>query len=111
MGLRTLAPDDPLYRPDYTGDQAGRDAAYHQGVVWPWLIGIFTDALLKLYPKKKVREYIYRTFDELFTAHLERYGLKHVSEIFTPGPPHVAKGCMAQAWSEAEIIRALERLK
>jgi len=111
MGLRTLSPDHPLFRADYSGDQATRDSAYHQGLLWPWLIGIFTDALLKLYPKKEVRDYIYSTFDELLVTHLSRYGLKHVSEIFTPNPPYVAKGCVAQAWSEAEIIRALELLK
>lgn len=111
FGLRTLSPQNPLYRADYSGDQAGRDFAYHQGLVWPWLIGIFTDALLKLSPKKEVRKYVLETFNELLETHLQRYGLNHISEIFTPNPPHVAKGCMAQAWSEAEVIRALEAVK
>ncbi|OGS35436.1 MAG: hypothetical protein A2293_10035 [Elusimicrobia bacterium RIFOXYB2_FULL_49_7] len=110
-GLRTLSPDHADYCADYSGDQNSRDNAYHQGTVWPWLIGIFTDAVLKTGTKKEAKSFVFSAFDDLLSTHLSRYGLNHVSEIFTPSLPYAAKGCMAQAWSEAELIRALERLK
>jgi len=111
FGLRTLSPSDVRYSPEYRGDQTMRDRTYHQGMVWPWLLGILCDALLKVQPKAEVRKYFMETFAPLWTTHLYEYGAFHLSEIFTPNPPHVAKGAMAQAWSCAETIRALESLK
>jgi len=110
-GLRTLSPNHPAYLENYAGSPDMRDRAYHQGTVWPWLIGIFADALLKTSGKEKTKKYINDTFGDLWGRHLQRYGLLHISEIFNPSPPHTAKGCMAQAWSIAEAIRTLEKLK
>ncbi|HRU69266.1 MAG TPA: amylo-alpha-1,6-glucosidase, partial [Bacteroidia bacterium] len=111
-GLRTLSPRNPNYKGEYRGEQRLRDLAYHNGMVWPWLIGIYTDALFKVYgDKDMVREKVKSQFEELWTLHREQYGLFHISELFRPDPPQVAKGCMAQAWSEAEVIRVLEFLK
>ncbi|MDI6752245.1 MAG: amylo-alpha-1,6-glucosidase [bacterium] len=109
-GLRTLSPQNPAYFENYAGSSEMRDRAYHQGTVWPWLIGIFADALLKVQGKKETKEYIQETFGELWGRHLQRYGLLHISEIFNPSPPYTAKGCMAQAWSIAEVIRTLDKL-
>ncbi|MBN1798716.1 MAG: glycogen debranching enzyme N-terminal domain-containing protein [Spirochaetales bacterium] len=111
-GLRTLSPQNPLYKADYSGDQNKRDAAYHQGMVWPWLIGIFYDACLKTSGKKQeLDSYFLSTFQELWSSHLHERGLFHISEIFTPNPAFQAKGCIAQAWSMAEIIRVLDCIK
>jgi glycogen debranching enzyme len=82
------------------------------GMVWPWFIGIFMDAMLKHYgSKNQVKTYFKNTFSELWTVHLEQYGLFHISELFRPNPPFVAKACISQASSEAEVIRVLETLK
>jgi predicted glycogen debranching enzyme len=111
-GLRTLSPQNSLYKADYLGDQNKRDAAYHQGMVWPWLIGIFYDSYSKVSGNQpEVNEYFLATFKELFSSHLYNYGLFHISEIFTPNPPFTACGCIAQAWSMAEVIRVLESCK
>jgi predicted glycogen debranching enzyme len=110
-GLRTLSPQNPAYLANYAGCPEDRDRAYHQGTVWPWLIGIFTDAMLAVSGKKETKEYINGTFGELWGRHLQRYGLLHISEIFNPSPPYTAKGCMAQAWSIAEAIRTLENIR
>ncbi|MBN2542839.1 glycogen debranching enzyme N-terminal domain-containing protein [bacterium] len=111
-GLRTLSPQNPSYKTDYRGDPRQRDLAYHQGPVWPWLIGVFCDALLKnSKDKKQVKKYILDTFKDIWEVHLCEYGLFHISELFNPIQPHTAKGCIAQAWNIAELIRTLERLK
>lgn len=111
-GLRTLSPRNPNYRGEYKGSQKQRDEAYHNGMAWPWLIGIYADAMLNVHGDKEfVRETIKTNFSELWTIHLGQYGLFHISELFRPDPPQVAKGCMAQAWSEAELIRVYELLK
>ncbi|MBL6963057.1 MAG: glycogen debranching enzyme family protein [Bacteroidetes bacterium] len=111
-GLRSLSPRNPFYRGEYKGDHKSRDEAYHQGMVWPWLIGIYVDALLK-YAKSKaeVKKVVKKQFHELWDIHLKQYGLNHISELFRPNPPYVAKACIAQAWSEAELIRVLSMLK
>jgi len=106
-GLRTLDPSSEQYKPKYTGPQRDRDEAYHQGTVWPYLIGPFIEAYLKinqfsLESKKQASEFI-----QPLLRHLEEYGcLGSVSEIFDADPPHEPKGCFAQAWSVAELIRA-----
>jgi predicted glycogen debranching enzyme len=103
LGLRTLAPDHPEYRSQYAGDLMSRDAAYHQGTVWPWLLGPYVDALLKTTPpaRQEARDVL-----AAFPAHLGVAGLGSISEIFDADPPHLPRGCIAQAWSVAEVLRA-----
>jgi glycogen debranching enzyme len=102
MGLRSLAPDHPDYKPRYFGDLRARDAAYHQGTVWPWLIGPFIDAWLRVYPTDRARA---RGFLEGLVPHLGEACLGTVSEIFDAEPPFTPRGCVSQAWSVAEILR------
>jgi predicted glycogen debranching enzyme len=100
-GLRTLSPDDPRYQASYQGDQRARDAAYHMGMAWPWLLGPYLDARLRL---KRDRELLQQLL-EPFVAHLSDAGLGTISEIFEPEPPYRPVGCISQAWSVAEILR------
>jgi predicted glycogen debranching enzyme len=100
-GLRTLSPDDPRYQASYEGDQRARDAAYHMGMAWPWLLGPYLDAHLRITGD---REGVRRRL-EPFLAHLREAGLGTISEIFEPEPPYRPVGCIAQAWSVAEILR------
>ena len=101
VGLRTLSPDHPRYEPFYDGDLRARDAAYHQGTVWPWLIGPFMDAWLKVYrdPAKAGR------FIAALYPHLSDGCIGTISEIFDAESPYTPRGCAAQAWSVAELIR------
>ena len=101
VGLRSLVQDHQNYQPRYFGDLRARDAAYHQGTVWVWLIGPFIDAWLKVYPDITVA----RTMLDGFRGHLLEEGIGTVSEIFDGDPPYVPRGCIAQAWSVAEILR------
>jgi len=111
-GLRTLSPKDNTYQPQYHGNQDQRDAAYHQGTVWPWLVGHFAEACLKAAKNKEAEKgYLRNTFEPLWTSHLKESGLYGISEIFNGNPPHKAKGCITQAWSVAEVIRMLEMLR
>src|SRR5216684_2008576 len=107
FGLRTLSPSDPNYAGRYQGDQQSRDAAYHQGTVWPWLLGPFVSAYVKINGgTKEARERggeILRGLE----PHLSEAGLGQVSEIFEGDAPHRPCGCFAQAWSVAEVLRAL----
>jgi len=101
-GLRSLAPDDPAYHSRYLGDRRQRDAAYHQGTVWAWLIGPFVTAHLKVYGDPDwARSYLMP-----FIHHLSDAGLGTISEIFDGDPPFLPRGCFAQAWSVAEVLRA-----
>ena len=102
LGLRSLSPDDPEYKPIYSGDLRSRDGAYHQGTVWAWLIGSFIDAWLKVHPNDKRGA---RKFLETFPVHLSDNGLGTISEVFDANEPHLAGGCIAQAWSVAEVLR------
>jgi predicted glycogen debranching enzyme len=102
VGLRSLAPDDPEYKPIYSGDLRSRDGAYHQGTVWAWLIGPFVDAWLKLHPNDKANA---RKFLQELPQHLGEAGLGTVSEVFDANEPHAEGGCIAQAWSVAEVLR------
>ena len=102
MGLRSLAPGGDDYRGRYTGDVWQRDGAYHQGTVWPWLIGPFIDSHLAVYDD---RARAHRLLEPL-AAHLGTAGLGSVSEIFDGDPPHTPGGCYAQAWSVAELLRS-----
>jgi predicted glycogen debranching enzyme len=103
VGLRTLSPDDPEYKPIYSGDLRSRDGAYHQGTVWAWLIGPFIDAWLKVHPHDRAAA---RKFLETFPLHLSDNGIGTISEVFDAREPHMAGGCIAQAWSVAEVLRA-----
>ena len=110
-GLRSLSPNDPNYKPYYEGDPEKRDAAYHQGTVWPWLMGGFVSAYLKAFGKtKEVKAKLRRLLDSL-VEHVEDSGLGSISEIFDGAHPHAARGCISQAWSVAELLRAYELLK
>jgi predicted glycogen debranching enzyme len=102
VGLRSLAPGDPEYKKNYHGDLKTRDAAYHQGTVWGWLIGPFVDAWLKLHPNEQRTA---RRFLAAFPEHLNEAGLGTISEVFDAEAPHTARGCIAQAWSVAEVLR------
>jgi predicted glycogen debranching enzyme len=101
-GLRSLSSDHPDYKPVYSGDLRSRDAAYHQGTVWAWLIGPYIDAWLKLYPEKMGHA---RRLVQGFASELDDAGLGFISEIFDAEEPHVPRGCIAQAWSVAEVLR------
>jgi len=105
-GLRTLAPSDPEYRGHYTGDQFSRDAAYHQGTVWPWLLGPFITAYIKVRENSEAARKQVEVWLSALKDHVADAGLGHVSEIFDGDPPHQARGCIAQAWSVAELLRA-----
>jgi len=107
-GLRSLARNDPKYIGVYAGDKRSRDKAYHNGTVWPWLLGPFTTAFLKTkgYAEYR-REYALKNFLlPLFTEQIFKAGLGTISEIFDGEPPHMPRGCIAQAWSVAEPLRA-----
>jgi predicted glycogen debranching enzyme len=101
-GLRSLAPDDPAYVGRYGGDQRQRDAAYHQGTVWGWLIGPFISAYLRAYGDRERA----RSFLRPLIHHLADHGVGSLSEIFDGDPPFTPRGCIAQAWSVAEVLRA-----
>jgi predicted glycogen debranching enzyme len=106
-GLRTLSPNDPRYKGVYEGDLAARDRAYHQGTVWAWLIGPYIKAYIRACGRsEKTLIYCSRLL-EGFVRHLGQAGLGQVSEIFDGDPPHRPRGCIAQAWSVAEILRAI----
>jgi glycogen debranching enzyme len=104
VGLRSLAPGHPDYKAKYYGDLRSRDAAYHQGTVWGWLIGPFVDAWLKVYPEDRGGA---RRLLEGFDAHLSDACVGSISEIFDAEEPYVPRGCVAQAWSVAEVLRCL----
>ncbi len=103
FGLRSLAPDNPQYQGHYAGDQSDRDSVYHQGTVWGWLIGPFVLAHLRVFNDPAQA----RTFLEPMAKHLLDAGLGTISEIFDGDAPMQPRGCIAQAWSVAEVLRAL----
>jgi len=106
LGLRSLAPSEPSYRPSYVGGVRERDSAYHQGTVWPWLMGPFVEAWLRMHGSSvEVRKKAQDQFLKPFMDHLNTAGLGHVSEILDGEPPHVPRGCPFQAWSLGELLR------
>ncbi len=102
VGLRSLSPKDEKYRPIYVGNPYERDTAYHQGTVWAWLIGGFVDAHRRVFPENEIR--VNEILDG-FKTHLSEAGGGQISEIFDADAPHRPRGCPAQAWSVAEILR------
>jgi predicted glycogen debranching enzyme len=101
-GLRSLAPDDPQYRGQYVGGPADRDGAYHQGTVWGWLLGPFALAHLSVHGDPNQAA----TFLEPMADHMKARGLGTAGEIFDGDPPFTPRGCIAQAWTVAELLRA-----
>jgi predicted glycogen debranching enzyme len=104
-GLRSLATSDSRYRGRYVGDAASRDMAYHQGTVWPWLLGPFLTAYLKVHDSDEASRSNVRAWLAQFAEHLNEAGLGQVSEIFDGDAPLEPRGCIAQAWSVAELLR------
>jgi predicted glycogen debranching enzyme len=105
FGLRSLAPSDPQYRGRYTGGSADRDGAYHRGTVWSWLLGPFITAYIKVNGESEEARRQAQAWLSPLESHLAEAGLGHISEIFEGDPPHRPCGCIAQAWSVAEILR------
>ena len=112
VGLRSLTPDDPHYIKVYGGDALKRDSSYHQGTVWSWLLGAYVDAIMSepgyigldgLKGKEKAQKIIHD-----FTYHLNEGCIGSVSEIFDADAPHHSRGCIAQAWGVAEILRVIK---
>jgi predicted glycogen debranching enzyme len=102
VGLRSLSPKHPDYKPLYGGDLRSRDGAYHQGTVWAWLIGPFIDAWMKVHPQQAS---VARKFLDRFPESMNENGIGTISEVFDAREPHTAGGCIAQAWSVAEVLR------
>jgi predicted glycogen debranching enzyme len=102
-GIRTLAPKNPAYKPEYTGGPAQRDAAYHQGSVFPWLFGHFAEAWLRLHEEGGVSfiTKIYKGFEEVISEH----GIGTISELYDGDPPYRPSGAISQAWSVSELLR------
>jgi predicted glycogen debranching enzyme len=106
LGLRSLSPRDPNYRPRYEGGVRERDSAYHQGTVWPWLMGPFISAYVKTRGRSREARAQAALWLQPFEEHLRTAGLGQISEIADAEPPHTPRGCIAQAWSVAELLRA-----
>ncbi len=108
-GLRTLSPKNPKYHGHYEGNQDERDNAYHQGTVWPWLIGAYIEANLQLYGKQFLPEA--KELLEGFEEDMTVYGLCSVAEVYDGDPPHHPNGSISQAWSVGEILRSMELIR
>jgi predicted glycogen debranching enzyme len=109
LGLRSLAPGEPGYTPRYEGGVLQRDGSYHQGTVWPWLLGPFVEAWLRVHgntpdAKQQARE----RFVQPLLARMEEVGSAHVPEIADADDPHTTRGCPFQAWSVGELLRAVQ---
>jgi predicted glycogen debranching enzyme len=107
VGLRSLGRNHPDYKPRYDGDLRARDAAYHQGTVWGWLIGPFIDAWMKVHDDRAGA----MRFLDGFGPHLGEACIGTISEIFDAEAPFTPRGCAAQAWSVAEVLRCLTSLR
>lgn len=102
-GLRSLSPKNKDYSGRYFGDIVNRDLAYHQGTAWPWLLGAFAEAYLKLYGKKGI-EFVNSIYQE-FEKEMTNSGIGTISEVYDGDPPHQAGGAISQAWNVAELLR------
>jgi glycogen debranching enzyme len=106
VGLRSLAPGEPGYTPQYHGGVRQRDGAYHQGTVWPWLIGPFVEAWVRTRGNtNEAKREARGKFLAPLLAHLDEAGLGHISEIADAEAPHTPRGCPFQAWSVGEALR------
>jgi predicted glycogen debranching enzyme len=110
-GLRTLAPSHVSYRGRYQGGPEERDRAYHQGTVWPWLLGAYCEAHLRAFSPRASHLAELRALLDGFAAQLATRGLGHVAEVYDGDPPHRPGGAIAQAWSVAELLRAYALLE
>jgi predicted glycogen debranching enzyme len=106
FGLRTLSRDHPLYKGQYHGDAINRDTAYHNGTAWPWLLGAYVKAYRKVHNYSEDSFMDMQTLIQGFNSHLEIAGIGTISEVFDGDYPHSPGGCIAQAWSVAEVLRA-----
>ena len=106
VGLRSLSPHHPDYQAKYDGDLRARDAAYHQGTVWTWLLGPFVDCWLKVHPNDLAGA---RDFLSDFDMRLNEACFGTISEIFDAEPPYMPRGCVSQAWSVSEVLRCFIR--
>ena len=104
VGLRSLSPQDPAFHPTYQGNSYQRDSAYHQGTVWAWLLGPYLTALVRVRGKTGQKQGL--KLVQAIENHLSESGIGQISEIFDGDAPHAPRGCIAQAWSVAEIVRA-----
>jgi len=108
FGLRTLEPGHKDYKAQYFGDLRARDAAYHQGTVWAWLVGPFIDAWMRAYPGRREEA---RALLAAFDRHLSDACIGTISEVFDATEPYAPRGCVAQAWSVAEVLRSFVKLQ
>ena len=108
-GLRSLSPKNAAYEGHYKGDQSTRDKEYHQGTVWPWLMGHFVEGYLKIYGKSGIRKMEWHI--EQFEDVMEEHGIGSISEIYDGDPPHAARGAISQAWSVSEILRSMQMIE
>lgn len=101
-GIRTLSPNDPEYKGHYTGNQAERDSAYHQGTCWPWLLAPFADGMIAVFQKSAypVLEKILFNFESC----VKDYGMTSIAEVYDGDPPHRPNGCISQAWSVSALL-------
>lgn len=106
FGLKSLSNDHPLYKGQYRGDAMNRDTAYHNGTVWPWLLGAYVKAYLKIHGNSNSSLEYMRALLEGFDSHLDTAGIGTISEVFDGDYPHSPGGTIAQAWNVAEILRA-----
>jgi len=106
VGLRSLAPGHPDFKPRYFGDLRARDAAYHQGTVWAWLIGPFIDAWLRVYPDDHAGA---KHFLDGLVEQLDHGCVGSINEVFDAEEPYIPRACGAQAWSVAEVLRCLAK--
>lgn len=104
VGLRSLSRGHADYKEKYFGDLRSRDAAYHQGTVWAWLIGPYIEAWLKVHPEERTEA---RKFLDGFIPHMNEGCIGSISEVFDAEAPYTERGCIAQAWSVAEVLRCL----
>jgi predicted glycogen debranching enzyme len=108
-GLRTLSPKNPDYKGSYEGNQEARDTAYHQGTAWPWLIGAYIEANLKLRGKQFLP--VARELLAGFEEDIALYGICSIAEVYDGNPPQRPNGCISQAWSVGEVLRAMSLIK
>jgi predicted glycogen debranching enzyme len=108
-GLRTLSPRNELYQGTCSGNQETRDNAYHQGTVWPWLLGPFCEGWLRVYGQQGVQKVRKLVFG--LEAVMNEHGISTISEIYNGDPPHAPQGTISQAWSIGEVLRIIDILE